>query len=185
MSRTVRMLVGVGVIRWTFVALAAVVAALAVSHAGPAYATTTFTVNSTGDARDFTVEDGKCFTGSFRSGVEVCTLRAAIEQANATNGADEIDFGILTFSDGNCNSLTGVCTIAPASGLPAIEDPVTIDGYTQPGAKENTPGEGLQRGPEDRVERDSCVDGGHQRCAGDLHLRRHGAGAHHQPLGQS
>jgi len=106
--------------------------------ASAADAATTFIVNSTGDTGDFNLEDGRCFTGATSSGAEVCTLRAAIEQANATNGADEIHFGILVFRDGGCNGISGVCTITPASGLPAIEDPVTIDGYTQPGASENT-----------------------------------------------
>jgi CSLREA domain-containing protein len=106
--------------------------------ASSADAATTFTVNSTGDAQDFNLEDGRCFTGATSFGAEVCTLRAAIEQANATNGPDEIHFGILAFRDGGCNSVSGVCTITPASGLPAIEDPVVIDGYTQPGAAENT-----------------------------------------------
>ena len=33
---------------------------------------------------------------------------------------------------------TGVHTISPASALPAITNPVIIDGYTQPGASPNT-----------------------------------------------
>src|SRR5262249_29551716 len=32
----------------------------------------------------------------------------------------------------------GVQTIAPASPLPAITSPISIDGYTQPGASANT-----------------------------------------------
>ncbi|MDQ3913306.1 MAG: CSLREA domain-containing protein [Actinomycetota bacterium] len=97
----------------------------------------TFTVNSTGDERDFNPEDGRCFTGTTRSGgVEACTLRAAIEQANATSGADTIDFGIITTQDGGCN-ISGVCSITPASDLPHITEAVTIDGYTQFGASEN------------------------------------------------
>ena len=63
-----------------------------------------------------------------------CSLRGAIEKANrttnATAGADTINFGIGT--DG------GVKTISPTSPLPAITDTVTIDGYTQPGASEDT-----------------------------------------------
>lgn len=57
------------------------------------------------------------------------SLRQAILDANAAPGADLIDFNIPG---------AGVQTIAPASGLPTITDPVTIDGYTQPGASPNT-----------------------------------------------
>ena len=56
-------------------------------------------------------------------------MRAAIQEANAFAGADTIDFGIPT---------TGVATIAPGFELPAITRPVTIDGYTQGDARENT-----------------------------------------------
>ena len=34
-------------------------------------------------------------------------------------------------------------TIVPATPLPTISGPVTIDGYTQPGASPNTNGPGL------------------------------------------
>src|SRR4029077_18301868 len=44
--------------------------------------------------------------------------------ANANPGADVIVFAIPG---------TGVQTISPASALPEITDPVTIDGTTQPG----------------------------------------------------
>jgi hypothetical protein len=57
------------------------------------------------------------------------SLAQAIFDANANPGADTITFNI----PGN-----GVHTIAPTSSLPTITDPVTIDGYTQPGAKANT-----------------------------------------------
>jgi hypothetical protein len=53
---------------------------------------------------------------------EQCTLRAAIQQANVTSGADEIHFSIPG---------SGVHTITPSSALPTITEPVTIDGYTQ------------------------------------------------------
>ena len=51
------------------------------------------------------------------------SLRQAIFNANANPGADLITFGIGT----------GQQTISPASPLPAITGPVTIDGTTQPG----------------------------------------------------
>jgi hypothetical protein len=61
------------------------------------------------------------------------SLRQAILDANAALGTDEIDFNIAG---------AGVHTIAPASPLPIISDPVTIDGYTQPGASKNTLADG-------------------------------------------
>src|SRR5688500_13827104 len=81
-------------------------------------AAATFTVNSIGDASDATPGDGLCDSGG-----SVCTLRAAIEEANANAGSDTIHFSIGT----------GAQTIAPATGYPAITETVTIDGTTQPG----------------------------------------------------
>jgi titin len=52
------------------------------------------------------------------------SLRQAILNANAHTGADVIDFNI---------PIAGVKTLTPASLLPIITDPVTIDGTTQPG----------------------------------------------------
>ncbi|HSH39386.1 MAG TPA: hypothetical protein VK993_11425 [Chthoniobacterales bacterium] len=57
------------------------------------------------------------------------SLRQAILDANESAGADRIVFNIPG---------AGVHTIGVGSGLPAITDPVTIDGYTQPGASPNT-----------------------------------------------
>ena len=83
----------------------------------------TFTVDSTGDQADATPGDGVC------AGSGGCTLRAAIEEANAFAGADVIAFDIPG---------KGVHKIAPLSPLPQITGAVTIDGYTQPGAAPNT-----------------------------------------------
>ena len=58
-----------------------------------------------------------------------CTLREAITAANGNPGADIINFNIPG---------AGVHTITPTSPLPTIIEAVTIDGYTQPGASENT-----------------------------------------------
>ncbi len=62
------------------------------------------------------------------------SLRQAILDANANPGLDTITFDIPG---------TGVQTISPTSPLPSITDPVVIDGYTQPGASQNTNGPGL------------------------------------------
>ncbi len=91
-----------------------------------AYAATVFTVNSTGDAVDASVGDSVCATAG-----AVCTLRAAIQEANAFAGADIINFAITPL-DG------GVKTIAIASSLPSITQTVTINGFTQNGASVNT-----------------------------------------------
>ena len=86
----------------------------AVSHAA------TFTVNDTGDAGDANTGNTVCATSGGS-----CTLRAAIQQANATAGADLINFSIPP---------SGAKSITPGSALPTITDQVTIDGRTQPGA---------------------------------------------------
>ena len=57
------------------------------------------------------------------------SLRQAITDANTAGGADTIAFNITG---------SGVHTISPATALPAITSPVTIDGYSQSGASPNT-----------------------------------------------
>ena len=59
------------------------------------------------------------------------SLRAAISNANATAGPHVINFAIPPF-DGT------VKTITPLSELDHLLQPVTVDGYTQPGARTNT-----------------------------------------------
>ncbi len=87
----------------------------------------TFTVNSTSDAVDKTPGDGICATAA-----GLCSLRAAITEANLHPGPDTIAFAIPG---------AGVHTINLASGLPVVSDitgGLTIDGYTQPGSSPNT-----------------------------------------------
>jgi hypothetical protein len=91
--------------------------------AQPAHASTTFTVNSQqGDESDASSADGLCKTSNGE-----CTLRAAIQQANFTPGADTINF----------NGPGGV-SLHPTTPMPVITNAVTIDGYTQPGTHPNT-----------------------------------------------
>jgi hypothetical protein len=85
-------------------------------------------VNRTGDASDGDLNDNLCDSELETEGKQ-CTLRAAIEQANAIAGPDEIRFRIPG---------TGRHTISPNSELPHITDTVTIDGYTEPGSSVNT-----------------------------------------------
>ena len=61
------------------------------------------------------------------------SLRQAILDANANSGPDTIVFNIPG---------SGVHTIMPLSALPTITDPVTINGYSQPGSSSNTLGQG-------------------------------------------
>lgn len=96
---------------------------------GPAAAIgQTFVVDSTADGADASLDDGRCATAGPAS---VCTLRAALQQANATAGHDRIEFRIAG---------TGPHRISPSTALPMLTDQsgVTIDGYTQPGSSMNT-----------------------------------------------
>jgi RHS repeat-associated protein/CSLREA domain-containing protein len=79
---------------------------------------TTFIVNSTEDEGDTNTADGLCKTAS-----NVCTLRAAIQQANTTIDSDTIRFNLPG---------TGPYIITPGSALPSITQPVIINGTTQP-----------------------------------------------------
>jgi hypothetical protein len=108
----------------------AFMAAWVLLAADPAHAVTTFTVNQTSDLEDTNLTDNACDTLGLLG--RQCTLRAAIQQANATansGGPDLIKFAI--FGD-------GPHTIQPSTQLPTITRPVTIDGYSQSGATENT-----------------------------------------------
>jgi CSLREA domain-containing protein len=78
-----------------------------------------FVVNVTTDASDADLSDDVCATGVPGE----CSLRAAIQQANATAGANTIHFDIPG---------AGPHFITPASALPAITGPVTIDGTSEP-----------------------------------------------------
>jgi hypothetical protein len=117
------------------VALAVLASLLMLTQAAtPVHAVAnTFTVNFNGDLADVNPGDGICDATSTGN---VCTLRAAIEESNATTtDADIIYFNIpAAFRDPD----SGVATFKPTTPLPPITDQVTIDGYTQPGASPNT-----------------------------------------------
>lgn len=89
------------------------IAILALSLGLPASGST-YTVNNLGDTSDATPGDDICDAGG-----GVCTLRAAIEEANAHAGSDTIIF-----------SVAGV--ISTTSTLP-VTDTAIIDGTTAPG----------------------------------------------------
>jgi CSLREA domain-containing protein len=94
-------------------------------------ATGVVTVNSTGDAADASAGDGVCDTGGSNStGADECTLRAAIQEANASVLVDTIHFAIPTSDPGYG---TGWWTISPTTALPNITDTVDLDATTQTG----------------------------------------------------
>ncbi len=95
-------------------------------RAAVAFAATAFLTLSTALAATFTVTTNSDIV----SGTDgVLSLREAIIAANGAAGPDTIAFAIPG---------AGVRTIAPASALPTITDPVFIDGYSQPGTSPNT-----------------------------------------------
>jgi CSLREA domain-containing protein len=79
-----------------------------------------FVVNFLGDGSDNFPGNGLCEVSEGD-----CTLRAAIEEANASAGVD-----IITFDIGG----SGPHTFSPATAFPTITEAVVIDGTTQPGA---------------------------------------------------
>ena len=120
--------------------LAAVVVAgiMLMGLGSPAHASETYSVTLPSDTPERDLEDDRCDVSEFFTG-DQCTLRAAIQQANATDGADTIVFAI---------SGSGPHTISPISeSLPTITERVTIDGYTQPGSTKNTLSQGTNAQP--------------------------------------
>jgi hypothetical protein len=84
-----------------------------------------YTVDSTGDGGN---------TGSATTcndGTGHCTLRAALEAANANAGADTISFALHPATDPNCDTATGLCTIHVTGALPSISEALEVHG---PGA---------------------------------------------------
>ncbi len=71
-------------------------------------------VDSTGDDADANLTDGVCATAG-----GVCTLRAAIEQANYDGG------GTIVFT-----GMAGIPTIQPMIALPVLSAPITVNGTT-------------------------------------------------------
>ncbi len=86
--------------------------------AAPTFAGT-FVVNDIGDASDTAPGDGVCDIPV--GGPPRCTLRAAIEEANALSGLDHIEFSV------------GLFTLSLATPLPTITERLIIDATTVPG----------------------------------------------------
>ncbi len=87
-------------------------------------------VNDDGDDADADTTDESCDTDATEKGPQ-CTLRAAIEEANAQTGAQDVAFNIQP---------GGVATVQIGAALPAVTETVTIDGGSQPGTPEGEPG---------------------------------------------
>lgn len=80
----------------------------------------TFTVNSTANTGDANTADNLCDV-DLSTGGDQCTLRAAIQQANATPGADVINFDAAVFA-------TTQTIIVSNTELPQITGDLTING---------------------------------------------------------
>ena len=93
--------------------------------------TSTVTVNSTGNGGDTNPGDGVCYSGGTNADGDLeCTLRAAIEEANASTLVDTIHFAIPATDPGHS---AGIWTIAPTSQLDNITSMVDLDARTQTG----------------------------------------------------
>lgn len=132
-----------------------------------------FFINSTGDGADADAGDGVCATGGTieRDGVPEaeCTLRAAIEEANALAGADAIGFDIPD---------EGVPRIEPGGPLPPVMGTAAIDGRTQPAGFVELSGAGAEAVGLDLVGRGSSVRGLVVNGFGVAGLRLGGEGEH-------
>lgn len=103
-----------------------VVAAFAFSAVARA---ATFTVDTSSDAS---------LTGCLPAVPADCSLRGAIERANANADADTIVFDIPQSDPGYIAATAHWRILRTDNSFPVISNPLTIDGYTQPGALENT-----------------------------------------------
>lgn len=111
---------------------AAILAISALAAAAvPALADSTITVNVMGDGSDVSGGDGAC-DASPATG-DQCTLRAAIQTANASAGQDRIEFSFPG---------TQPVVINVPTALPQITDAMVIDGYSAANTRQNTRGIG-------------------------------------------
>jgi CSLREA domain-containing protein len=115
---------------YCFAVLMALAASLLLTQAarpGHANGELIFKVNTTADFADMSAGNLHCDADAAVG--DPCTLRAAIQEANATPELDAIHFNIPG---------SGVQTIAPTRQLPFITEPVVIAGYSQPVSSPNT-----------------------------------------------
>ncbi len=86
----------------------------------------TFSVNTATNAADNNVGNGLCDTAGAVG--DQCTLRAAIQEANANVGADTINFSLLS----------PYRILLDTTVLPPVTSPVTINGASLPGFSPST-----------------------------------------------
>ena len=119
MKRTVRSLRSLVVLLLTLVALTGWIVSpdrVRIWLEPTTHAAATFTVDSSADGPDTNPGDGVCLAER-----NACTLRAAIQEANALPGLDTININIL------CPlPICGLPEIRPASPLPDMTSPVII-----------------------------------------------------------
>ncbi len=102
------------------------------SAINPPVVSSVVTVNSAGDSPDINIGDGSCDTGATNSeGDTECTLRAAIQEANASATISDIEFDIPVTDAGY--DAAGWWKVALATDLPELTAPFNLDGTTQPG----------------------------------------------------
>jgi hypothetical protein len=81
-----------------------------------------YVVDSAGDEEDTAAGDGACLTSA-----GTCTLRAALQEVSAGTSSAPTSVSF--------NLPTDTTTIAPASALPPVLKPISIDGSTNPGGR--------------------------------------------------
>ncbi len=94
----------------------------------------------------------------------VCTLRQAITAANATAAADTINFAISL-------PVRGELLISPATPLPTIVQPLTINGYSQSGTRVNNDPNVSNAVLRIRIDGDAAGGTGLTVCAPDVTIR--------------
>src|SRR5215203_5953974 len=109
--------------------------------AKPAHAATTFTVDRSDDPDFVTTPTADDCTVAAND----CSLRGAITAANSNNNPTETDTINFAIPDDPNTTADDVKTIFVTNagengspGLPVIDEAVTINGYSQPGASANT-----------------------------------------------
>ena len=93
-----------------------------------------FVVNSTADTGDQQPGDGLCFTGDLVGETPECTLRAAIQEGNASPGRQTVEFDIP-----DDQAVDGSFEILVQPSLPIITESLVIDATTQDGYQPGAP----------------------------------------------
>jgi len=136
---------------------------LSAGYAANAHAVT-FEVNVAADIEDIQTGDTPNACDVSSDPGSQCTLRAALQESNATAGNDRVTFDI----PGN-----QVHSTTLSSALPALHGQVLIDGFSQPGASPNTQPVGKPLDTDLRIE----LDGGNLGAVNGIRVAAGGAGS--------